>query len=237
MCIFNIKNCEAYKSTALSFPCERALGGPVQRQTALLNSRKCKFFSDAVSKMCTCWWKQRQIQFGQSHHHFSYQCTVSQRNSFRILKMFTSWKILQHMHLARRDTIATKGTHTLLSNQRDNIRHLCIHSTLRLHSLVYHFHTVQQNMLHIMYIETIRSYGCGSVWRTFEAIPAVLQVYTHEWKYKPFNHDYENRRRKCLCTVQKACQPLKHEDLALNKIVARCILRSGDARRGTHFFL
>lgn len=90
-------------------------------------SRKCFFILTQVSKMCTrCWWKLCQIQFGNLHHHFTYQCTVSQSNSFsthtvHTLKKLFYTPIWQGEKLLRR-------AHVQFSHTKEKAPHDCIHA-------------------------------------------------------------------------------------------------------------
>lgn len=136
------------------------------------------FFSGANSAKWARADGNRQIQFGQSHHHFGYQCTVSQRNYFRISVRFTSWKSFScHVPCQKRENCYEGHTHTHFFLTRERLHkslNTCITTWFVGLPLL---HCPAEHAAHYVHIETIRFYGCGSVWRTFEAITAMLQVY------------------------------------------------------------
>lgn len=159
--------------------------------------------------MCAHWWKPRQIQFGHLHHRFTYQCTVSRRthNVHTLKKLFFNTPIWQEEKLLRRAQV--QFSHTKEKAPHDYIRW-------------------RYDVIHWYTTFTLSSRTCCKLC-TYKpsgfTVAAVCDV--HLRPYQPcymyicvhgsasLSTMKNKRKRNSQCTLQKACQPAKHEELAL----------------------
>lgn len=198
-------------------------------------SRKCFFILTQVSKMCTrCWWKLCQIQFGNLHHHFTYQCTVSQSNSFsthtvHTLKKLFYTPIWQGEKLLRR-------AHVQFSHTKEKAPHDCIHAHT-CHSSRYTTFTLSSKTC--CKLCTYKPSGftvaavCDVHLRPYQ--PCYVYICMHE---SASLSTMKNKRKKtvgALCRKQASVQNMRSLHFALDKTVASCIQRSIDARHGAFY--
>lgn len=129
--------------------------------------------------MSTCWWKPPNPvwaitpSFWLSMYSFTEELFQDFCKVHKLKKLFMSCALPEEREMLRR---AHTHTHFFLTRERLHNKSLntCITTWFVGLPLL---HCPAEHAAHYVHIETIRFYGCGSVWRTFEAITAMLQVY------------------------------------------------------------